>query len=245
MKYYIHYTLWNKAAHVPWLCEGIVNCIPKGSVIDFVLDNCTDETEANLNWCINNKQYLQGWNVRMFKSTKKYRWPNTNDAMGRFLTSDCNVFISPQDDQKLQDRHLIKNLEFVLSQGAQVIGMRDGVINGNELFSSNFSRGTAKTTWLASGEFKEVDYINDGPIALTRNAVTEIGLFDTEFWAHYADNDYCHRAKEKGYKVFVMGAEVVHEKWSCKICGNIQPSEVWGDDFSKHDYEIYKRKWLK
>ena len=48
MKIFLHYTIWNKAAHIPWICEGIRTCIPKDSIIDFVLDGCTDKTEENL-----------------------------------------------------------------------------------------------------------------------------------------------------------------------------------------------------
>ncbi len=246
MRYYIHYTIWNKGGHVPWLCEGIVNCIPKYSaIIDFVLDNCTDDSEANLRWCMTHENLLKGWDVRVFKSEKKYRWPNTNDAMARFMQSDCDVFLSPQDDQKLQDHHLTANLEEVLNRRADVIGMRDGINDGNKYYSSNFSKATGRTKWLKSGEYREVDYVNDGPIALTKNAINKVGYFDTEFWAHYADNDYCHRAKEKGLKVYVMGAEVIHEKWDCKKCGALIPSEVWSQEFSTHDYERYKAKWQK
>lgn len=239
MKVYLHYTIWNKAAHVPRLMEGVADCIPKGSSIDIVFDNCTDSSLHNFH--LVKKKYLAGYKVREFESTKKFRWPNTNDAIKRFLHSDCDIFLSPQDDQKLQDRHLIDNLMKVPESG--IIGMRDGVDNG-QYWSSNFSRGTEKTIWLKSGEFQKVTFVNDGPIALHRSTILKVGEFDERYWAHYADNDYSHRCEELDLENYVMGAEVIHEKWDCKTCGALIPSEVWSDEFSKHDYNIYKKKWL-
>lgn len=239
MKLYLHYTIWNKAAHIPWLVEGIVNCIPKGSILDFVFDNCTDSSLPNLkNLCMND---LKGYEVRIFESTKKFRWPNTNDALRRFMDSGCDLFLSPQDDQKLQGRTIINDLVKVPESG--IIGMRDGISEGT-YWSSNFSRGSARTIWLRNGEFQKVTYVNDGPIALWRSTVEKIGLFDEQFWVHYTDNDYSHRCEKEGLENYVMGAEVIHEKWGCRKCGDIQSSEVWGDEFSKHDYNIYRKKWL-
>lgn len=235
---YLHYTIWNKAAHIPWIVEGIVNCIPKGSIVDFVFDNCTDSSRANFLMMADS---LKDYRVREFQSTKKYRWPNTNDALNRFILSDCEIFLSPQDDQKLQDRHLIDNLLKVPESG--IIGMRDGVTEG-QYWSSNFSRGTGRTIWLRSGRFQKVSFVNDGPIALHRSTVLKVGTFDEQFWAHYADNDYSHRCEEQGLDNYVMGAEVIHEKWECRKCGPLVPSEVWTAEFSSHDYEKYRKKWL-
>lgn len=237
MKIFCHYTVWDKETHVPWLMEGIRDCLPKGTHVDFVFDNCTDKSHLVFDEFRVN--ILTGYTVRSYDSKKKYRWPNTNDAIDRFMNSDCDVFLSPQDDQKIQDKHIFKNIETILKEdNLGLVGMRDGVIDGVNFFSSSFSRGYHYTTWLKSGDYREVDYINDGPILLTKRTVREVGKFDTEYIAHFADNDYSHRIKAAGLRVFVMGCEIVHEKW-----GRLTASEVWSADVSTHDNNLYNSKW--
>lgn len=242
MRIYLHYTLWNKAAHVPWICDGIRTTMPKDTVLDFVLDNCTDSTEKNLRDCLTHGGYggLLGFKV-LINQGRKFRWPNTNDALVRFLKSDCTHFLSPQDDQQIQDKKIFENIASVPTFG--ILGMRDGIDWEGNYFSSNFSKGTDKTTWLSSGDYKKVRFVNDGPIFISREVVERVGFFDEGFIAHYADNDYSFRCNDAGYDNYVMGAEIVHEKWGCKVCGEIQPSEVWTQEVSTHDYTLYKSKW--
>lgn len=236
---------------IPWICEGIRTCFPAGTYVDFVFDNCTDSSLDNFVHRANAKhtEYgsLSGFHTRYFRSEKKHRWPNTNDAIRRFMDSPCDLFLSPQDDMKLQDKFIVQNLInlYQSNQKVGLVGMRDGISPGI-MYSSNHSHQTdVKTNWLRSGEFRKVDLVNDGPICLSKEAVREIGYFNEEYWAHYTDNDYCHTAVEKGYNNFVMGAEIVHEKWDCKKCGALIQSEVWSQEYSSHDYDIYKAKWIK
>lgn len=246
MKFYIHYTIWNKRDHIPWICEGIKSAIPKGSVIDFTFDNCTDDSlDIFLRLCVNapavNYGSLAGYQVNYRESTKKLRWPNTNDSIQRFMQSDCDLFLSPQDDMKIQDKFICQNLQQLYNSQTNIglVGMRDGFDFNNQMYSSCHSHQTAQPTiWLRSGQYQQVKYVNDGPICLDKKAVNTIGVFDEQYWAHYNDNDYCFRANQLGFKNFVMGAEIVHEKW-----GRVDASEVWTQEYSTHDYEIYKKKW--
>lgn len=153
MRIYLFYNIWNKAAHVPWLCEGIRNCFPQNT-------------------------------------------------------------------------------------------MRDGIDFDNSYFSSNFSfNAPNQATFLKSGEYKRVRHVNDGPLLLSRQTINKVGLFTEDMWMHYVDTDYSYRCLEAGLNNYVMGAEVIHEKWGCRVCGDIQASEVWGDEFSKHDHQIFRSKW--
>ncbi len=247
MKLWICYVIWNKAAHIPWICEGIRLTMPKGTHVDFVLDNCTDQTEAHLNTVVNANGYggLEGYTVTIHKSTKQYRWPNTNDSIGRFLTSDCTHFFSPQDDQQIQDKFIFGNLEKLYSEADNIgfVGMRDGVTESGHFFSSCFSKPTPKTSWLKSGQYISVKYVNDGPICISRQTIQKVGVFNPDFIAHYTDNDYSFRCNKLGLTNYVMGAEIIHEKWECKVCGPLIPSQVWTQEVSDHDYRLYKILW--
>lgn len=247
MKIYLHYNIWNKGAHVPWICDGIRTSMPENTFIDFVFENCTDDSERNGRLAFESSHYggLMRYKHKIYTSTKKYRWPNCNDAMRRFLKSDCDLFLSPQDDQQIQDKLLVKNLEKIYSEVDKIglLGMRDGIDSLSNYFSSNFSKGTPKTTWLKSGEYNKARHVNDGPIALTKEVIERVGFFDENYWAHYADRDYSYRCENAHYSNYVMGAEIVHEKWSCKVCGEVQASEVWSQEFSEHDYNVFRTKW--
>ncbi len=246
MKLYVHYTVWNKAAHVPWLCEGI-KYLPKDTVIDFVFDNCTDNSLQNFVDHGINGTLKEFKDIRYFESTKKLRAPNTNDAIERFMASDCDLFLTPQDDQKVQDKHIHRNLARLYAQEPNVglVGMRDGIIHNTQIeyFSCSHSHAVKENvTWLEGGQYKEVHFVNDGPLCFSKATIEKVGLLDTEYWAHYIDNDYCKRCNDHGFRNFVMGAEIIHEKWGCRVCGPVIGSEVWTQEYSSHDWEVYQRK---
>lgn len=251
MKIYLHYTIWNKGGHIPWLCEGIRKSFPAGTIVDFVFENCTDGSLQNFLPLIKApiEQYgtLRDFDVRYYESTKKLRIPNVNDALERFMASDATLFVTPQDDMKIQDAYIVPNLIKLFSEVPDIgiVGGRDGIIKG-QFFSSNHSPGgarTQKTTFLKSGEYKQVEQVNDGPLIVSKFSVNTVGYFDRELWAHYHEPEYCWRAEALGLKNFVMGMELVHEKWGCKVCGEIQQSEIWSQEYSTHDYDLYKSKW--
>lgn len=224
---------------VQWLCKGIKYFIPKGSHVDIILDNCTDKSKY---WLENLGPYsLENYVFNFYESTISYRWQNTNEAIKRFLKTDCDIFLSPQDDQKIQDAFLIQNLKDLYDQNKNVgiIGMRDGIINGR-FWSAHHSLITDNTTWLAAGDYLPVDEINDGPICLSRETIEKIGLFDTEnFISFYTDTDYSRRCTKAGLQNYVMGAEIVHEKW-----GNVQASTIYTQEIASHDWDNFKKKYI-
>lgn len=251
MKIYCSYVYWNKGGMLRWVCDGIKKSLPKGSIVDFVFDNCTDDSEKIFQTLINAPAdaygSLRGFEVRWFSSTKKLRMPNVNDAIERFMKSDAVLFLTPQDDMKLQDPYIAQNLTKLYQECANIgiVGMRDGIIPGRYYSSSHSPGGPppTPTTYLRSGEYKLVDQVNDGPLVLSKFSVEKVGLFNCDYWAHYHEPDYGWRAQELGLSNYVMGCEIVHEKWGCKTCGEIQQSEIWSQEYSSHDYDLHKSRW--
>ncbi len=225
---------------IDWLCRGIHYFIPKGSVIDIVLDHCVDGTENNLKTAA--EKYFKGYEFRYYISEQTNRWQCTNEALHRFLSSDCDVFLSPQDDQKIQDSKLIENLMRFNRDTTGIIGMRDGLRkDGTVTHSAHHSivETPGSTRWLSSGEAFPTDCVNDGPVAIFKQTAQKIGLFDTEnFHAFYTEYDYALRCQEAGLTNYVMGVELVHEKF-----GNVLPSQYYNDNkMSAHDMESLRRK---
>lgn len=250
MKFFVHYTIWNKGAHVPWICEGIRTAFPENTIVDFTLENCTDASELNLKTIFENSNTPNYYGSLFGKphsyrhSQKKYRWANVNDAIDRFMLSDADVFISPQDDMQIQDKDLVRNITNFFKEKSNVglIGLRDVIVE-NKYYSSSFSYGSPETHWLTQGDYMPVNYVNHDPVILTKETVRKVGKFDEEYIIHYVDNDYSFRCLEAGLQNYVMGAFIVHEKGECKICGALQPSDVWTQEVSAHDYNIYFNKW--
>lgn len=225
---------------IQWFAKGINYCIPKGSTVDFVLDNCTDRSKYFVEELRNSPHSLKDYTFNWYESQKSYRWQNTNDAIDRFMQSDCDLFLSPQDDQKLQDSHLVADLIKIHQNHSNVgiIGMRDGITQG-QYWSAHHSQIGPNTYWLRSGEYFPVDEINDGPICINKNTVNKVGLFDVDsFIAFYTDKDYSIRCRKAGLQNFVLGTEIVHEKW-----GIVQASTIYTQEIASHDFQAFKNKY--
>jgi hypothetical protein len=239
---YIAYTIWNKESQIDWICRGINYFVPKGSHVHFILDHCVDSTEAQVKTY--SQKYLQGYDFFYEIATEENRWQNTNVAMKRFLTkSDCDLFLSPQDDQKIQDSKLISNLRRFDPNTTGIIGMRDGISkDGLRVTHSahhSIVEPPSSTKWLSEGEFAETDCINDGPVAMFRPTIEKVGFFDTEnFHAFYTEYDYALRCQKEGLKNYVMGLDIVHEKF-----GNVLPSQYYDNrKLSEHDMNSLRTK---
>ena len=240
MRTYIHYTIWNKESQIEWLLRGINYFVPKGSVVDIILDKCQDSSEQQLK--VYAEKYLKGYEFRYEHGTETNRWQCTNVALARFLQSDCDLFLSPQDDQKIQDSKLITNLRQFNPDTVGIIGMRDGITKDGVVTHSchhSIVERPDTTKWLSSGEAYPTDCVNDGPVALFKKTVEKIGLFDTEnFHAFYTEYDYALRCKAAGLTNYIMGADIVHEKF-----GNVLPSQYYNDSkMSAHDMNSLRVK---
>lgn len=241
MKTYVSYTIWNKQDQIDWIMRGINYFIPKGSVVHFILDHCDDDSVERT--IIFANKYLKEFDFFYETATETNRWQNTNVALKRFLQSDCGLFLSPQDDQRIQDSKLISNLLRFNPETTGIIGMRDGLVgtDGRVTHSAHHSilPNPDSTTWLSPGEFAEVDCINDGPVAMFKQAVEKVGLFDVEnFKAFYTEYDYALRCKSAGLANYVMGVELVHEKLGKQSASNYG----FNSEIAEHDLNSLRRK---
>ncbi|MCW3998719.1 MAG: glycosyltransferase family 2 protein [Candidatus Bathyarchaeota archaeon] len=59
-------------------------------------------------------------------------------------------------------------------------------------------------------KISEIDFVSGAALAIKRELVQKIGLFDPDFYAYCEDQDLCYRAKAAGYKVVTSQAKVYH-----------------------------------
>lgn len=241
MKYYCHYTIYLPPIHIPWLMRGLGFRLPKGSIIDVVFDNPSNPDACIKEMEVQKKSHLKDFVVFCEVSTEKYRMPNTNRALERFLKSDCDIFITPQDDQKIQGYNFIDNISNLYSQEKNI-----GIVSGRSgfkdlsfkgMFSSSFVFNNT-TKWIGSGEYKAVNLINDGPLILSKEVVEIVGLFDMNMTVFYIEVDYAFMCKKAGLQNYVLGMEIVHETW-----GRERSSEVYKASYGFGGKDIaYLRK---
>lgn len=241
MKFYCHYTIYLGSYHIPYLLKGIGFRLPKGSFVDIVMDNPNNPEECRITFENAKKLYIQGFNTSFEISNEKYRMPNTNRALRRFLESDYDIFITPQDDQKIQGCDFIENIENLYKEkNIGIIGGRSGFDNMRyeNMYSSSFVM-THHTKWLKSGEYRAVNLINDGALILSKETVKKIGLFDTNMTVFYIEVDYALRCTKAGLQNYVLGMELIHERW-----GKKEPSDVYKKeyDYGRKDLMYLKQK---
>jgi GT2 family glycosyltransferase len=64
-----------------------------------------------------------------------------------------------------------------------------------------------------TGQFnhiEQVDFVSGAALAIKREVVDKIGLFDPDFFAYCEDLDLCYRVKKAGYKIVTCQAKVFH-----------------------------------
>jgi hypothetical protein len=217
MKGYLHYNIWNKEQNLPHVLKSINFFVPKNTILDFSFEDCRDRSFDIFEEF--KEIYLKEYDCRVHMASKKYRMKNFNDAISRFMDTDCDFILSPQDDQWIQDSTLFKNIENLYSKedNVGIVGMRDGfTFSFKNYYSSHFSEKTNELArWLNSGEYEKVKSINDGPLLLSRETIEKVGLFDESMNAFYIENDYCARCIKQGLTNYVMGVELIHLKLSC------------------------------
>jgi hypothetical protein len=243
MKCYLYYNIWNKESHIDLILRGINYFIPNDVFIDITFEDLKDLSLKNFHHFNNQQKYLSNHRYTAQETPIKYRMKNINAAIQRFLKTDYDIFITPQDDQFIQDSNFISNIInlYTKEQNVGLVGMRDGFDQtGKNYHSSHFSISSPSfnTKWLKSGEYAQSFFLNDGPLVLHRSTIEKVGVFDTDnFNVFYLEYDYCFRCKNAGLKNFVLGSELLHMKF-----GNIINSEVYNLEF---DYATKDRQALK
>jgi GT2 family glycosyltransferase len=93
-----------------------------------------------------------------------------------------------------------------------VLGWATGAVHLSRLLHFHFSDFLLHRDALPEGPV-EVEAISGACMMVRREAITDIGPLDEEYFLHCEDLDWCMRAWRRGWKVlFVPEAKVVHHK---------------------------------
>jgi hypothetical protein len=244
MKDIVAYVIWNKVKMLDWIADGILESFsPERVDILFVLDNPTDGTEVKLEAIIKEKLSNFKTAVKIF-DTETYKFPCQNFAMDTALIMGYRSVICPQDDQKITDPDLLKNIDKLFGEYEEklgVVGLRDGFDFGyGNMVSSAWSESVlSKVLRLVPGEYREVQLINDGPIIYPTKVINKIGYNDvTTFRRFYIEDDYALRANQNGFKNIVLGKNLIHKKENAS-----KSSTHYDNNDGALDMAAFKNKW--
>lgn len=68
----------------------------------------------------------------------------------------------------------------------------------------------SKSSLVYNGAF-EVDWVTGACLAIRREVVDDVGMFDDNFFLYYEEVDFCYRVKQMGWKVFfLLSAKIIH-----------------------------------
>ncbi|MEM4523399.1 MAG: glycosyltransferase family 2 protein [Nitrososphaeria archaeon] len=219
---------------------------PKDKLEVIVIDNAS--TDGSDEICqlefpeiilIKNKENLgfcEGNNIGITKST--------GDIV-ILLNNDC--FVEPNwilEIVKVMERSDVGIV------GCKLVYPHTGLIQScgcNELFPGYWEH-------IASGlkieEFNiedpfEVDYVPGAAMAIKRQVLKKVGLLDPIFWAYVEDVDFCYRARNAGFKIFLAPKAIAYHYGSTSW--NRKPLKRFFLEYRNKFlfiYKNYRRKFL-
>lgn len=224
-----------------WLIEGIIeNIDPARCDLIFFFSNCEDDSKKNFE---ENKHLLSQFKLEVIEQNGKDLWEldNHNVIMKMFMDRpEYACLICPQDDNRINGKTLLDDLEKLFSVYGTTLGLvggRDGYDFGyNNMAGSKHSRSTLKEKDLENGEWMECKSVNGGPMIYFRHVISMIG-FNCEQNKMYAMDDYALRCGQAGLQNVVMGTDMIHQKFGkCKE-SNLPP------EFSSYCLSMLNEKW--
>lgn len=228
-----------------WLCSGIRKSFKPDQVdLYFLLDNPIDGTDMMFDDGSIQTHHLQGFNVKYSihyaHPQEQFKFHLQNIGMKYGYDNGYEWIICPQDDQKIEDPLLLQNLKILDNNG--LVGGRDGFdkldyTNGcGSLFSHPVGEGY---TWLLNGQFRNVRYLNDGPLCYHRSTIEKVGYHDIGYKVFMSELDYCLKCEAAGLRNHVLGMSIVHEKFFTFRSNVYQQKH----NISEHDSNYFNSKW--
>ncbi|HEX4228023.1 MAG TPA: glycosyltransferase [Bryobacteraceae bacterium] len=88
---------------------------------------------------------------------------------------------------------------------------------------------------------RDVEGVVFACVYIKRQALTEIGLLDEDYFSYFEDTDYCFRAMERGYRIVCCGSVTVvhHENVSTRVNG------VRHKTMFLRSQKVFRGKWEK
>lgn len=214
MKAMIGVGIFEKEDMIEWHLRGISENFPQGTEVVFYFEACKDGSEAQFDKLapeiLIGKKFSKGSYTEHLLEVGVHCW-----LIDRFLESDCDVLVIPQDDNRFT-QSIMTSLHTLWDRYGTRLGWisgRDGYGYGySGMVCSPFSDSNATKRCLPIGDFEEVLMMNTGPVVYFRHVVKKVGKPDTSlpwfFW-----DDLCLRCHENGMVNVLLSMPALHTKF--------------------------------
>jgi len=204
----VGYTIFNKEFLVEKIIDSIANLNGVPSI--FLFDNCADNS---LEVYLKNKDKLKNNIAIVNDGYDLFETLSNNYILRSFKTKYCMLF---QDDLIMRnDRIFDLALEIYREESnVGVVGFRDGynmevADEYTDFVSSPYSHSKASANILEPGKYMERDYVNRGPISVSKEVIGKVGYFDELYYPiFWDDNDYCRRCLDAGLSNYIAFADI-------------------------------------
>ncbi len=215
--------VFHKPDMIEWMVRGIAENFPKNTVVKFYFEADGKEPEDIPNSFDQFIRHELILNIAGIDDTGV--WGSTRDnilehgvhrkLIEAFMTTDCDVLIIPQDDNRFQ-RPLLPDLERLWAQYGEKLGWisgRDGYDFGySNMVCSPFSDSNSTKTKLPIGDHREVTMMNTGPVVYFRHVIEKVGMPPADMAWYWWDfwSLQCHTA---GLTNILLSMDCLHEKF--------------------------------
>jgi GT2 family glycosyltransferase len=101
-----------------------------------------------------------------------------------------------------------------------------------------FSQATGMVRTVTSTRPNHLDFINGASFLFSSQILQSVGYFDENIFLYFEENDYCIRARIKGYRCFPSNAVVYHKHGASS--GNTDDSFAWRHVLKNKAYVLRK-----
>lgn len=106
---------------------------------------------------------------------------------------------------------------------------------------AHFQELAAANNIVDSSRWKEVRRIVGLCMLMRRSVMEDIGVLDEVYSpGHYEDDDYCYRARQRGYRLLVCGDVLVHHRGSASF---LKTDPVAWKQLLERNRSIFINKW--
>lgn len=229
IQFTIGYTIFNKEKLINQIVDGLSKLDGVASI--FLFDACTD---GSLSVFKKRCHKLRNCTVYINEGPDIYETLANNFILEKCKTEYCVLL---QDDLILKDGGFLEIADKIYEMDplAALIGFKDGyemdsVNQYQNIISSPWSTSKNIKRILESGEYVNRTFVNRGPLIVPKRIISKIGYFDESYYPlFYDDNDYCIRAKKKGFQNYVAYSEIdTNLSWGSTRAGSKIPLQyVW------------------
>ena len=206
----IAYTIHNKESLMPLIADGL-RLLDSTVEILVLFDGCDDNS---LDVFLTHAKGLE--NLKVFENIggDLYEVLSNNYLLKQSTSDYCILF---QDDMVIRDNGIIELLTLMHCEieNIGVVGFKDGfamqeVTRFTEGYSSPWSDSKYTGRTLEFGEWKAVDFVNRGPLAIAKKAVAKIGYLGTDLFPLFWDDcDFCIRARNEGFSTHIAYSNIL------------------------------------